>query len=390
MKHNVSLKTVFSLCLALCLLVSAGGASACAENVNRLVEVNASGRNASETYGSIQAVIDDPFQPGNVLSVQAQSGCSAEVSAGSVSATGGFPTAVFVSAYDQNSLSRVTVSDGVTAQGEDTAFGVAVSTFDGGTAEIRVNGGGVSAASDEYAFGLHARSFGPGTIKMEVSGDVSAIGASQARGVVLAAPESGSAALTINGKVAASSTRDGAAAEIDLGENAAGQLLFRVNGDLSCSETALLIQNDSDSASAVIVVDGTIKGGQRGIRISDREKTGNLRLVAWKISRSSQGAVVETANGSAATELQQAISYIIRMSAPSGVKLRVSGITYEEDLGLYTAHEGDTITLYPEAESGVTIAGVYNGDSALKQGADGGYSLTVPRGGGVEVRVELG
>ena len=48
MKHIVSVKTVFSLCLVLCLLVSAGGASASAENVNRLVEVNASGREISQ------------------------------------------------------------------------------------------------------------------------------------------------------------------------------------------------------------------------------------------------------------------------------------------------------------------------------------------------------
>ncbi len=377
--------------MTLCLLVSAEGTCAfAAEDSNRPVSVKASGEDVTRSYGSVSAVIDDALSTNNVLEVNAENGRSAQVTADSITATGGFPTAVFASAYDQGSRSSVTVANGVSAKGEDTAFGIAVSTFDGGTAEVQVNAGGVSASSDEYAFGLHARSFGAGTIRMQVNGDVSAVGTSQARGVLLAAPESGSTSLTINGKVAASSSRDGAAAEIDLSENAAGQLLFRVNGDLSCSETALLIQNDSDSASAVIVVDGTIKGGQRGIRISDREKTGNIRLVAWKISRSSQGAVVETANGSAATELQQAISYIIRMSAPTGVKLRVSGITYEENLGLYTAHEGDTITFYPEAESGVKIAGVYNGDSALKQGADGGYSLTVPRGGGVEVRVELG
>ena len=65
-----------------------------------------------------------------------------------------------------------------------------------------------------------------------------------------------------------------------------------MNGDLSCSKTALTIRNASTRAQATIVVDGTIKGGVSSVKISDRENIANLRLFAWKISRDDQGNTV--------------------------------------------------------------------------------------------------
>ena len=386
MKHTI--RSLFSLGLALGLLFSLGGNSAfAAENISRPTEVKASGENLTRSYGSVSAVIDDALSSNNALGVNAEHGHTAEVSADSISAGGGFPTALFLCGSDSGGRSQVTVANGISASGKDTAFGVSVSTFDGGAAVLRVNGGGIEARSDEYAFGLHARSFGPGSIDLNVSGDVTASGGTQARAVFLAAPESGSLRAEVNGKVSASGGSDSAGAEIELGEDSGGSLLFRVNGDLSCSKTALTIRNASPRAQATIVVDGTIKGGVSSVKISDRENTANLRLFAWKISRDDQGNTVSCAGGPAG-ELQKTVGYIIHASAPAGVTLRVAGVSYEQELGIYTATEGSQITLYPEAESG-KIAAVYNGDYALKEGDDGGYSLTVPRGGGVELRVEL-
>lgn len=386
MKHTI--RSLFSLGLALGLLFSLGGNSAfAAENISRPTEVKASGENLTRSYGSVSAVIDDALSSNNALGVNAEHGHTAEVSADSITASGGFPTALFLCGSDSGGRSQVTVANGISASGKDTAFGVSVSTFDGGTAVLRVNGGGIEARSDEYAFGLHARSFGPGSIDLNVSGDVTASGGTQARAVFLAAPESGSLRAEVNGKVSASGGSDSAGAEIELGEDSGGSLLFRVNGDLSCSKTALTIRNASPRAQATIVVDGTIKGGVSSVKISDRENTANLRLFAWKISRDDQGNTVSCAGGPAG-ELQKTVGYIIHASAPAGVTLRVAGVSYEQELGIYTATEGSQITLYPEAERG-KIAAVYNGDYALKQGDDGGYSLTVPRGGGVELRVEL-
>ena len=386
MKHTI--RSLFSLGLALGLLFSLGGNCAfAAENISRPTEVKASGENLTRSYGSVSAVIDDALSSNNALGVNAEHGHTAEVSADSITASGGFPTALFLCGSDSGGRSQVTVANGISSIGKDTAFGVSVSTFDGGTAVLRVNGGGIEARSDEYAFGLHARSFGPGSIDLNVSGDVTASGGTQARAVFLAAPESGSLRAEVNGKVSASGGSDSAGAEIELGEDSGGSLLFRVNGDLSCSKTALTIRNASPRAQATIVVDGTIKGGVSSVKISDRENTANLRLFAWKISRDDQGNTVSCAGGPAG-ELQKTVGYIIHASAPAGVTLRVAGVSYEQELGIYTATEGSQITLYPEAESG-KIAAVYNGDYALKEGDDGGYSLTVPRGGGVELRVDL-
>lgn len=386
MKHTM--RSVFSLALALGLLLGLGGNAAfAAENVSRPTEVRASGESVTRSYGSVSAVIDDALSSNNALGVNAEHGHTAEVSADSISAGGGFPTALFLCGSDSGSKASATVSGGISAQGQDTAFGASVSTFDGGASVLRVNAGGISSQSDEYAFGLHARSFGPGSIDLNVNGDVSASGGTQARAVFLAAPESGSLRAEISGKVSASGGSDSAGAEIELGEDSGGTLLFRVNGDLSCSKTALMIRNASKSAQATIVVDGTIKGGVSSVKISDRENIDNLRLFAWKISRDDQGNTVSCGSG-AAGEMQKAVGYIIHASAPAGVTMRIAGVSYEQELGLYYAHEGDRITFYADGANGEKLS-VYNGDFELKQEADGGYSLTVPRGGGVELRVEL-
>lgn len=385
MKHTI--RSIFSLGLALCLLFSLGGNCAfAAENISRPTEVKAYGENLTRSYGSVSAVIDDALSSNNALGVNAEQGHTAEVSAESIQASGEFPTALFVCGSDSGSQSRVTVANGISASGQDTAFGASVSSFDGGMSVLRVNAGGISAKSDEYAFGLHARSFGPGSIDLNVTGDVTASGGTQSRAVFLAAPESGSLRAEVNGKVSASGGYDSAGAEIELGEEAGGTLLFRVNGDLSCSKTALTIRNASQRAAATIVVDGTIKGGESGVKISDRENIANLRLFAWKISRDDQGNTV-SCGSSAAGEMMKAVSYIVHISAPAGVSMRIAGVSYDEELQLYSAHEGDQITLYAESANGGKLA-VYSGDYELKLGDDDGFSMTVPRGGGVELRVE--
>ena len=158
---------------------------------------------------------------------------------------------------------------------------------------------------------------------------------------------------------------------------------------LSCSSSALAIRNYSDKASATVVVNGTIKGGESSVRVSKLDNTDNIRLIAWKIARSSQGNTVENGGGTAAGGLQSAVEYILRTNIPEGVKVGVTGVKYQEDLGLYTATEGTEIIAYVEVPAGLKLAGVYNGEKELTQQSDGGYRLVVPRGGGVELRVEL-
>ena len=225
MKNTV--KSVFSLALAACLLFSLGGNCAfAAENVSRPVEIKASRENVSRSYGSISAEINDALSSNNVLGVNAEHGHTAEVSADSITATGGFPTALFLCGSDSGSRASVTVANGISSSGQDTAFGASVSSFDGGASVLRVNAGGIEARSDEYAFGLHARSFGPGSIDLNVNGDVTASGGTQARAVFLAAPESGSLRAEVNGKVSAAGGSDSAGAEIELGEDSAAACSF--------------------------------------------------------------------------------------------------------------------------------------------------------------------
>ena len=390
MNMNTILRRAFSFCLVLCLLAGCGGVSAfAAEDRNSPVEVKASSQNSSAAYGSVRAAISDALGQTSALSVTAEAGKSAEVEAASVEADGEFPTALFVCSGDAGSLSSVRVAGGVSASGEDSAIGVAVSTFDGGVAAVQV-GGSVSAVSDEYSIGLHTSSFNGGTIRIDAAGDVAASGSNQARGIVLAAPTVGSETVTVNGNVSSRSSADAAAAEITLGDSSGGTVLLRVKGDLNCNSDAFLIRSDSAQPSATVVVEGTIRGEEVGVRVTDQDKLQNVRLVAWKIVRNRSGNVAETTGYTPAGELQKSVNYIVRTSAPVGAKLRIAGVSYQEDLGLYTAREGDEITLYVDLEAGMKLAGVYNGEKALEQTADGGFQLKVPRGGGIDLRVELG
>ena len=388
MNMNTILRRAFSFCLAFCLLAGCGVSAFAAEDRSSPVEVKASGQDFSAAYGSVRADISDALGQTSALSVTAEAGKSAEVEAASVEADGEFPTALFVCAGDAGSLSSVRVPGGVSASGEDSAIGVAASTFDGGTAAVQV-GGSVSAVSDEYSIGLHNSSFNGGTIRIDVAGDVAASGSNQARGIVLSAPTAGSETVTVNGNVSSRSSADAAAAEITLGDSSGGTVLLQVKGNLNSSGDALLIRNDAAHSSATVVVEGTIRGEEVGIRVTDQDMLQNLRLIAWRIVRNRSGSVAETTGYTPAGELQKAVNYIVRTSAPAGAKLRIAGVSYQEDLGLYTAREGEEITLYVDLEAGRKLAGVYNGEKALEQSADGGFRLKVPRGGGIDLRVEL-
>ena len=389
MKHNSLFRSMFTLGLALSLIMGLGGQSAfAAESTSTPVDIKASGSSTTRSIGSVRVGLSDPSQSANAVSVTAEAGATADIDVESIDASGSFPTALYVCGSDAGGLSRVRVQNGILAQGDDTAFGIAASSFDGGAVEVSVDAGGVSASAD-YAFGLHARNFGGGTVKLAVNGDVSASGQSQARGVVMTAPESGSLSVTVNGTVSASGGGDRCAAELELNEGTAGSVTLIVNGDMSCSSSALNIRNYSDKASATVVVNGTVKGGESSVRVSKLDNCGNIRLIAWKIARNSQGNAVENGGGTAAGELQGSVEYILRTSIPEGVKLGVSGVNYQEDLGLYTATEGTEIIAYVEVPAGAKLAGVYNGEKELTQQGDGGYRLVVPRGGGVELRVEL-
>ena len=385
MRYN-TFRSLFSLTLAAALMLNLGCTAFAAEDVTRTVTVSAAGSDASAAYGTVSVSISDALQSNTALEVLSENGHRAEVSAVSVEASGDFPTGLSVSSKAAGSLSRVTAK-GISASGEDSAIALGITAFDGGRAEISVGEEGVTAVADDYAIGLHAGVYGSGTITAELQGDLAVSGGYQARGAVLVAPASGSESVTVKGNLTARSNGDAAAAEIDLGDSAAGDVTLHVQGDLLSNDIGLLIQNDSATPSATVVVDGTVKGQNTAIVISDQETVGSLRLVAWKIIRSRSGSVAETTGGMPAPELQKSVNYIIRMSAPEGVKLSAAGLSYQEDLGLYTAHEGDEISFYVETEKGVKLEGVYNGEKALEQGADGGYRLTVPRGGGVELRV---
>ncbi len=381
-----SFKSLFSMALSAALLLGLGCTAFAAEDVSRSVTVSAAGADATATYGTVSVSISDALQSNNALEVLSENGHRAEVTADSVSAGGEFPTGLSVSSKANGSLSRVTAG-GVSARGEDSAIALGVTVFDGGRAEISVGEQGVTAVADDYAIGLHAGVFGSGTVNAELLGDLAVSGGYQARGTVLVAPPAGSESVTVNGNLTARSNGDAAAAEIDLGESAAGDVMLRVHGDLLSNDVGLLIQNDSGVPAATVVVDGTVKGQNTAIVVSDPETVGSLRLVAWKIVRSRSGNVAETTGGMPAAELQKAVNYIVRTSVPEGVKLSAAGISYQEDLGLYTAHEGDELSFYVEVPKGVKLEGVYNGEKALEQGSDGGFRLSVPRGGGVELRV---
>ena len=247
-----------------------------------------------------------------------------------------------------------------------------------------------------------------------VNGDVTAISDGRAEAVNINRTVKNSN-VTVNGNVTATSQRWGTGIALQYAYEGS-ESNTKVNGDVRGSAYGLKLLGIDGSAN--VTVDGTLSGGEAAIIVSraiDTEHVnGNITtntygdkrsgdITVWKVTSDTDTLVrgvdykndytsknqkeENTANDKAAEELLKNINYIIRTDKVDNGTIKLSNTRLIS--GFDTARETEEITIKVQASDGYKVDSVKNGDAVLRKNSDGTYTLTVPRGGGVQLSAVL-
>ena len=251
---------------------------------------------------------------------------------------------------------------------------------------------------------------------VSVKGDISAKSAHKATGINFDSLH-GTTNVTVDGNIDADA-KDGKAYGILLSsEDRDSTATIIVNGDVKGSSYGTNF--DGFDGTANVVINGTLSGGKSAVIINkitetdldenDEDKVvtkkygynGNSNITVWKMTSEQKDLVrVEeqitdytqdkdesNVDAEAANNVLKNINYIIRTDKVSNGTIHLSNTRLIS--GFDTAHETEDITIKVEASDGYKVDSVKNGDAVLKKNADGTYTLTVPRGGGVQLSAVL-
>lgn len=193
-------------------------------------------------------------------------------------------------------------------------------------------------------------------------------------------------AVTVNGSVAASA--DCYSVGINANNDDTGTVFVQVNGDVEAGSLGVRAINWNEDSRIDIIVDGTVKQSQDGLSLEGTCPE-NICLTAWKAEETSRGHIVSVdgeMSEEQAAEAEKAIQYIIRTNDRSAGYITTDAREYN---GFRVANEGETVTLQVEVPENYRILSVRDGQTALEKNADGEWVMQVPRGGGVELSVDL-
>lgn len=249
--------------------------------------------------------------------------------------------------------------------------------------DVTVNGD-ITTKSDRFAtgidfFGLH------GTTNVKVDGNISADANKSADGINLSSDDKDATAnIIVNGDVTGS-TYGTYFAGFDGTSNVV------INGTLSGGESAVIITKETNTTEDEDGKEVTEKHGYNGNNnitvwkmTSDQDE---LVKVAEETRSDITGEVKSKQDAESADKVLKNINYIIRTDKVSNGTIHLSNTRLIS--GFDTARETEDITIKVEASDGYKVDSVKNGDAVLKKNADGTYTLTVPRGGGVQLSAVL-
>ena len=320
-------------------------------------------------------------------------------------------TGVLVNA-DQGEAIEVTVEGAVTVGAETTyndhqaCTAVSVNASgEGSGAAVTVDGNisAVNTWTDNDPMnlddsGLSAWAGDGGTVSVTVNGDVF----SKAEilpdddegytwsGGVGAYTSAGSVAVTVNGNVTAEADQYAVGLNVN-NEIPGGNVSVEVHGDVTAKSIGIRAINDSEESSAEIVVDGTLHASKNGISLEGNAAE-NVLLTVWKAEPNQNGVIVMTDGDLTAEEAEQAeknIRYILRTAESSAGQITADAAEYR---GYRVAKEGETVALDISIPNQYRIGSVYGQPGKkmeLQADEAGNYYLVVPRGGEVELSVEL-
>ena len=187
-------------------------------------------------------------------------------------------------------------------------------------------------------------------------------------------------------------------------------LNITVEGDITGSTYGIYVKENTGKAN--IVSGGTISSEDGAaivvVKLTDDQKA--PEVTAWKIESGAEQLVSakvpdESQKGGGLKEdteyaktVQSAINYIIKADATengstsSNGKIVLKGTSGRVTVGdktYDTAHQDETITINVETAKGYKSTVQNNGAGTLTKNADGTYTLTIPAGGGVDLKAVL-
>lgn len=389
-----ALKTALSLLMVFCIVLSIG-AAAFADDGPAVEEAG----NETQTVDSVMI-----YNNGNTVEVSTPSGYR-PVSEGNpypdneaplvtvTAATENTPTTVVI---DANIVSSGN-ANGITAGGNGGNLDISVLDVDSEASGIILsrNKGSITVSAgdiDADWYGINA-DYNSGTITAS-AGDVT----SEKIGVVAEASTATSTAEIKVGSIDSSSERAIAARVAD-----GGNVTVIADGDASAGGYGMSVDETGDSSNVDVLINGTLSSEQEAIWIvNDQVTEDNLSLTVWKVeAKDSDGdgdAIVTGGSGSAKPFTDSSIQYIIRVQTPETEQgsLTATGkngqaLDKDSTLGTYdVAHEGDTVVLKVTVEEGYELKGAFNNSELITtRDEDGNYYIVVPKGGGVDLSVEL-
>ena len=169
----------------------------------------------------------------------------------------------------------------------------------------------------------------------------------------------------------------------------------RVHGNVISDDVGIYLSTSSIISN--ILIEGTLNGANRCVEVDQNSET---HITAWKMIPNERGHLVEFVGDTGDqyfSGLERSLNYIIRTEQPSAggtfTVVKEDGTALDKVEEFEVAHEGDKVYIKPELEDGLVVKAAYNGDSNGKTELskdDGGYYLVVPKGGGVNISIEIG
>lgn len=302
--------------------------------------------------------------------------------------------------------SEIYVGGDVTAKANNHAKGLNPSV--GGTS---VNVGGITAEAKE-SYGIYAN-LGDSSIQgnnnfinINIADDITASGSTCSYGAAVLY-NAGNININVDGDIAATGS------EFSVGvllANNKGNIDVNVGGDIESSGDAINISDIAKGTLTEITVGGTISaesGDAIYVYKAPDTEAADPVITAWKIE-SNKGSLVKvnTWDGSSYAEdndaeekIKSNINYIIKADATENGETSSNGkivLTSDSTMGevtigdktYKTANQDQKIIINVEVASGYKQS-LYNGEALLKANSDGSYTITVPEGGGVDLRAVL-
>lgn len=327
---------------------------------------------AALTFGS------DITAGGIALDTYNDSGELTVTAKGEIAATntdeGDFDTVGIYSASDGNGTTTIQAAEGILVSSQEeemTVYGIAVDNA----------GGKVSITSEKDLTVIGDKAVG---VYVNNDPDVNAFGEdSESYPKAADAGTEPETSIIIQGNVSAEVSNSSSGAEL---WNTAGKTELLIYGDLTGSETGLIVDT-FESAFTDILVTGTLSGEDAALVVNeeadnDEQGEDNLALTLWKLN-----GPVQNDDGTENKTAAENIRYIVgiadgqeRQIIPTdenGKKLPVSH-------GYYYAKQGQRVCLTPA--EGFRLIQAYNGKddpTALPQDDQGRFYLDVQPGGGV-------